>query len=77
MHKNIDRVIEALIYYFDTWPMATDLLKPYMFEGQPSVEFTFSIPLPILHPDTNQPILYAGRCDMIAEYGEALWVEGR
>ena len=33
MHKNIDRVIEALIYYFDTWPMATDLLKPYMFEG--------------------------------------------
>jgi PD-(D/E)XK nuclease superfamily len=74
MHKNIDRVIEALVYYFDTWPLADDVLKPYIVADQPSIEFTFAIPLPIPHPVTGQPIIYAGRCDMIAQYGEALWV---
>ena len=70
--KGLDRVVMALADYFTQYPVATDVIQPYMVYGKPSVEFTFSIPLPIVHPTTNEPLLYAGRFDMVGIYRNQL-----
>ena len=37
---------------------------------------SFAIPLPILHPQTNQPLFYVGRFDMLAEDRRGIiWAE--
>lgn len=61
-YKTRDRLVGALRFYFETWPLGEDGLTP--FPG--GIECTFSIELPLLHPDTLQPIRYAGRYDLLA-----------
>jgi hypothetical protein len=73
-NKSLDRVIEALGYYFTTWPLDTDYIKPHKWDGGGGIEFTFSLPMELAHPATGEPLVYAGRCDMIAEYNQQLWV---
>lgn len=75
VNKSPERVLEALVAYFERWPPASDHLKPHMVNGVPQVEFTFSIPLPITHPDTGHPLIYAGRFDMLALYNGQLVVD--
>lgn len=58
----------ALAYYFSVWRMDQDFVIPYNFgNGNLGLEFSFALPLDILHPVTNQPILYYGRMDMLGE----------
>lgn len=74
-HKSPINIIKALIAYFDHYPPATDHIQPVMKkDGYPATEFTFSIPTQIKHPDTGEPILYAGRFDMLANYQGSIWV---
>lgn len=68
-YKDFINVSAALFDYFRNYNPETDYIQPFRkHDGAPAVEFTFSIPLPILHPDTGNPLIYAGRCDMIGEY---------
>lgn len=65
-YKDFINVAAAIIDYFRQYPLETDMVQPYRREnGDPAVEFTFAIPLPIKHPDTGNPILYGGRSDMV------------
>lgn len=76
--KTLDACLDALLSYFIEWPPDTDAVKPHMIDGKPSVEWSFALPIPgLLHPETGEPILYAGRFDMLAQYGggSALFVE--
>lgn len=74
--KGLLRLLGALDYYFERWPLATDFIKPHITPtGEHCIEFRFALPLPILHPDTGQPLLYAGRCDMICDYHGQLVIE--
>ena len=74
--KTLDRMIGALVYYFDQYIMETDKAKPLLLpSGRRAIEFSFATPLPYLHPITRDPILYAGRSDMIATYAEGTYVE--
>jgi PD-(D/E)XK nuclease superfamily len=73
-NKSFYNMLGALDSYFTTYPPATDHVQPYMVNGKPAVEFSFAIPTSILHPETGEPILYAGRCDMIGSLGETLLV---
>jgi hypothetical protein len=57
----------ALVDYFREYPMDLDELRPVKTATGSAVEFSFSIPLPITHPETGDPILYGGRFDMLAE----------
>src|SRR5690606_19469856 len=60
-HKSCERVIQGLIAYFDKYHPATDHIKPMIgANGRPMVEFSFTFPLQIKHPDTGNPIIYAG-----------------
>jgi hypothetical protein len=61
--KNLFSTIDALHVYFQRFPLGSDPIP--LILGQTTVEFDFALPLPVTHPDTGQPILYSGRCDMI------------
>lgn len=66
-NKTAHRMGEALVAYFDEYNLATDLIKPLRISSGSAVEFTFTIPLPIKHPETGDPILYSGRFDMLGQ----------
>jgi hypothetical protein len=67
--KSRDRMIGALAYYFDCWPLDTGEAKPAEGPNGPMIEFSFIEPLPIHHPVTGDPLLYSGRADMICTLG--------
>lgn len=74
--KTSERMAGALVSYVEKYPLAEDFLKPYrLANGKSAVEFTFAIPLDIPHPETGNPILYAGRFDMLAVMNDTLFVE--
>jgi len=71
-NKSLDRLIIALGMYIEQYNPMTDHIQPRIVNGVPSVEFTFALPIPdVYHPDTGEPLLYAGRFDMIGVYNEA------
>lgn len=71
--KPWDLMSSALVAYFDRYKLGEDVVKPFMVEGALTVEFSFSVPLPILHPESGLPILYCGRVDAIGDYRGALF----
>lgn len=72
--KSLPVMLLALDEYFKQYPMATDHIQPLMTAGKSATEFSFSIPLPIAHPETGDPILYGGRFDMLGLYNDQLFV---
>lgn len=72
--KTLPRCIEALVLYFTEYPPRTDAIQPFMRETQgPAVEFNFGIPIDLKNPDTGEPILYAGRFDMLGVFNDSLF----
>lgn len=64
-----------LDYYSTLHPFATDPIQPFLrADGRPATEFTFAIPTETLHPETGDPILYAGRFDLLGVYNDQLFV---
>ena len=73
--KSWERMSGALDFYFQEWPMNTDAVQPLTIEGKRTVEFSFSTAIPgTHHPSTGEPILYAGRTDMIGAYEGANFI---
>lgn len=67
--KDIVNTITAMWYYFDQYPLKTDHIRPYYStKGVPAIEFTFALPMDVAHPETGDPLIYAGRCDMVGFY---------
>ena len=67
--KDFVNTLCALLDYFEFYPFDVDPIQPIMLaSGKPAVEFTFAVPTEIMHPTTGQPIIYGGRCDMLATY---------
>lgn len=72
-NKGPDRVVTALAAYFRKYPPDDDYIQPYFApNGKPMVEFTFSLPLPIMHPVDGEPLIYAGRFDMVGKFNGQL-----
>lgn len=66
--KSLERTAGALEFYFENYPLGSDGAIPISLYGDKTgIEFSFAQPLPINHPVTNDPILYTGRADMVAE----------
>src|SRR5688572_28600988 len=52
--KGVDRVATALQEYINQWHPETDHIQPdFTADGEPKVEYTFSIPMPIDNPETG------------------------
>lgn len=61
------RMAGALEFYFDNYRLGMDRAEPIFYGGKRGIEFSFAHPLPtVRHPVTNDPIIYTGRADMIA-----------
>lgn len=72
--KTLDRMMGALEYYFENYPLGADGATPYVgASGKPWIEFSFAEPLPIEHPTSGMPLIYSGRADMVAEFAGAVY----
>ncbi|MCA3705037.1 MAG: PD-(D/E)XK nuclease family protein [Methylobacterium sp.] len=67
--KTCERMVGALEFYFEHYPLGEDGLEPLQFpNGKFAIEFGFAEPLPISHPESGQPLLFAGRADMLGSF---------
>lgn len=74
--KSLERMMGAFEFYFSSYPMPTDTAVPATLAGgKRGIEFSFASPISVAHPETNDPILYCGRFDMIVDYAGAQYGE--
>lgn len=72
--KSLGNVINAYDSYMERYRLGQDPVRPHMVNGRAMVEFSFTIPTEVKHPQSGDPILYGGRADMIGLMHDALWV---
>ena len=74
--KSQTRVLYALDYYFEQYPLPTDYVQPFpLGGGRFAIESSFALPIPgTAHPTTGDPILYAGRYDMLGVRDGVLYI---
>ena len=67
--KTLANCLRAFDSYLDFWRPADDHLAPLeLSAGKFAIEFSFALPIPgIYHPETQEPLLYSGRFDMLAQ----------
>lgn len=74
--KTFSRMFQAIIEYFERYPIATDHVRPMLRQdGKPTLEFSFTLPLvdPMFprHP-SGSPFIYCGRFDAFGHTDGAL-----
>lgn len=72
--KSFHRVCELFVRYFVEYGHSTDEMRPAIVNNEVMVEKSFTLELGLLNPDTDEPILYHGRYDMLADYHGGLFV---
>ena len=74
--KTLPRMMGALEFYAENYPLESDLATPYEWApGKKAIEFSFATPLPVNHPETGEPLIYSGRADMIADWQGGIFIE--
>jgi hypothetical protein len=74
--KSIERTAGALEFYFDSYPLTTDPAVPIALpNGGRGIEFSFAEPLEIRHPETGNPLIYAGRMDTVVNFAGGVFGE--
>lgn len=64
--KNWGSLLAAMDGYWKQWPIDTDEIRP--INSTTGIEFTFALPIEeVLRPDRPEPILYAGRFDLLGQ----------
>lgn len=73
-NKSCERMAEALVKHcLVAYNPKTDSMKPYLIDGKPAVEQSFTVELDLKNPDTGEPILVHGRSDMLVQYNGGLF----
>lgn len=73
--KSLEGCIRAFDSYFQRYPLDSEQFVPHIApNGKAMLEFTFSIPMNIEHPQTGNPLIYAGRSDMIGNRMGTLYI---
>lgn len=73
--KPIDAMLGAYDFYFRKFPLEGERYIPAMMWGDRALEFSFNLPIPIRHPQTNEEILLGGRCDQIVDCDGVILIE--
>lgn len=74
--KSATRMAGALEFYFASYPLGQDTATPVILpDGKRAIEFSFIQPLGLKHPITGNPLLYAGRSDMICDFAGQRYIE--
>lgn len=67
--KSPERMVGALEFYFDRYPLETDKAVPITLpNGKRGIELSFAEPIDIKHPETGDPIIYCGRLDQAVDF---------
>jgi hypothetical protein len=71
--KSLPRMLGALEYYFNQYPLESDAATPvHITPTTIGVEFSFAEPLhETRHPESGDPLLYCGRMDMVVDFAGA------
>jgi hypothetical protein len=73
--KSLERMCGAFEYYWDNYALNHDDAYPVLMPGgKRAIEFSFSIPLPVNNPATDQPLLYCGKMDAIINYSSNILI---
>lgn len=73
--KTLAGCLDALLSYAEQYPLGDDHIRPYFAAGEPMIEKSFALPIPgCSHPVTGDPLLYAGRFDMIGVFNDAIFI---
>lgn len=72
--KTLDRMCGALEFYYENYPLSTDVARVAKLGPTHAVEFSFGTPLSILHPVSGQPLIFAGKADTVVDYAGGLYV---
>lgn len=73
--KSLERMCGALEFYFANYRLGEDGADPItLSDGSRGIEFSFAEPLEINHPVTGNPLIWAGRADMIATFCDAIYL---
>lgn len=73
--KSAQRMAGAFEFYFANYPLEEGDGSPIQLPGgKRGIEFSFAEPLGILHPVTNEPLLYVGRMDAIINYAGGTYI---
>ena len=68
-NKTASRMAGALVHYFERYPLNHETAYPVLLPGgKRGIEFSFVLPLPIMHPETDMPLLFSGRADGIFNF---------
>jgi hypothetical protein len=74
-NKSALRMAGALEFYFSQYPLNHDTAYPIIMPGgKRGIEFNYTYPLGIDHPETGQPILYTGRSDGIFQFSGGTYI---
>lgn len=74
--KSAERTAGAFEFAMEVFPLGADGSEPITLPGGArGIEFSFAHPLPILHPETGDPLLYCGRADQIVKYAGSILIE--
>lgn len=72
--KSLSRMLWAFDDYFREYRLPHDAIKPHRVGDKATTEFSFAVPMELENPDTGEPLIFAGRADMIGEFQNSLWV---
>lgn len=74
--KSLEGMLRGFEAYMLEYPLGQDTIVPYIApNGEAAVEFSFAVPIPgTKHPETGNPLLYAGRFDMLGVFNNQLYV---
>lgn len=74
-NKSLEMTISAYLSYLERWPLETDPMRIMVIQGTHAIEFSFALPMPVNHPETGDPFLFAGRADCFMQYGRTVLVD--
>lgn len=73
--KSPERMAGAFEFYFSHYPLIRGEQDPIILPGgKAGIEFNFVHPLPVVHPQTGEPLLYSGRLDAIINFAGGVFM---
>lgn len=73
--KNLANCLLAHDAYFNEYPLDSDHVTPHKIGKKYAIEMNFGLPIPgTRHPITGEPLIYAGRFDLLGDMNEATFV---
>lgn len=73
--KTLTRMLGALEFYFDCWPLGEGAIPTKLPSGKRAIEFSFAEPTDFINPQTGDPVIYCGRTDQIVDFAEGVYLE--